>query len=375
MSCYFEMRFLQVHSREKMFNTCTRFANTLANKSIAREYLQTLLSRTEKVPVEAMDRERFIQAAFQVRFVYWPQYNLLGLPTKGWPEEAFNDFGFTAPIQFQSNTDQDYPLETWDDAIPVFTAVKKHAAKQSDFDILRDMGWEEPDIDDPQFFEAMAYARRSFVYRKIYNCLDLDNWLEGNEGKFERFVLSGVTTSEQLSWLSLCFRVMIMDQENASPVIRNVLWESAFGLGSNLSDDSIRFLLSETGAARRTGSIRPGSYLSDLVVNYKADQDCLFTDLALKEVEAALKSLLAARYLEVYEGDEDARKNGWLQLYGNKKEVKLIRGQRQEGDAWDYAVIAAEWGGEMLILETFPDAKSAQDFIKDNGYTCVASEF
>ena len=109
--------------------------------------------------------------------------------------------------------------------------------------------------------------------------------------------------------------------------------------------------------------------LSDL----KADHQCLSTDLALKEVEAGIKTVLAERCLEAYDTDEDARKNGWLYLCKDKKDVKIIRGLRQEGDAWEFAVIVADWG-DPLILGTFADADSARAFIKDNGYNCVADE-
>ena len=76
----------------------------------------------------------------------------------------------------------------------------------------------------------------------------------------------------------------------------------------------------------------------------------------------------------MYEDDEDARKNGWLMLCREEKKVKLVRGQRQDGDAWEYAVFAADWGGDSLILGTFPDAVSAKAFIAENGYTCVLDE-
>jgi hypothetical protein len=166
---------------------------------------------------------------------------------------------------------------------------------------------------------------------------------------------------------------MVMDREKISPTIRRTVWESTCSEALNLREDSLKFLLSEVEEARKTSSIRPGSYLSDLVVNYKADHQCLSTDLALKEVEAGIKTVLAERCLEAYDTDEDARKNGWLYLCKDKKDVKIIRGLRQEGDAWEFAVIVADWG-DPLILGTFADADSARAFIKDNGYNCVADE-
>lgn len=367
MSNYFEMRFLQVNSWEEMFKTCTKFANALASRNISRKYLQTILSHMEQVPNDPRDREHLIQAYFQVRFVYWPQLNLLGLPTKEWPEELFGDFAFTAPIQFQDNTDQDYPEKTWK-GIVAFEALQDTVWSLPDNTIMKQFDW-----DGPYGLEDLAYVRRSLVYKTIFGVLQLNDWLEGNSGQFDRFVFSGITTTEQLHRLATIFRVMAMDREKTSPHIRRTIWESTYSEALNLREDSLKFLLSEVEEARKTSSIRPGSYLSDLVVNYKADHQCLSTDLALKEVEAGIKTVLAERCLEAYDTDEDARKNGWLYLCKDKKDVKIIRGLRQEGDAWEFAVIVADWG-DPLILGTFADADSARAFIKDNGYNCVADE-
>lgn len=367
MSNYFEMRFLQVNSWEEMFKTCTKFANALASRNISRKYLQTILSHMEQVPNDPRDREHLIQAYFQVRFVYWPQLNLLGLPTKEWPEELFGDFAFTAPIQFQDNTDQDYPEKTWK-GILAFEALQDTVWSLPDNTIMKQFDW-----DGPYGLEDLAYVRRSLVYKTIFGVLQLNDWLEGNSGQFDRFVFSGITTTEQLHRLATIFRVMAMDREKTSPHIRRTIWESTYSEALNLREDSLKFLLSEVEEARKTSSIRPGSYLSDLVVNYKADHQCLSTDLALKEVEAGIKTVLAERCLEAYDTDEDAIKNGWLYLCKDKKDVKIIRGLRQEGDAWEFAVIVADWG-DPLILGTFADADSARAFIKDNGYNCVADE-
>lgn len=368
MSDYFEMRFLQVNSREEMFDTCTKFANALASRNTSKKYLQTILSHMEQVPNDPLDRQHLIQAYFQVRFVFWPQFNLLGLPTKEWwPEELFGGFTFTAPIQFQDSADQDYPEETWK-GILTFEALQDTVWSLPDNTIMKQFDW-----DGPYGLEDLAYVRRSLVYKTIFGVLQLNDWLEGNSGQFERFVFSGITTSEQLNYLSSCFRFMVMDREKISPTIRRTVWESTCSEALNLREDSLKFLLSEVEVARKTSSIRPGSYLSDFVVNYKADHQCLSTDLALKEVEAGIKAVLAERCLEVYDSDEDARKNGWLYLCKDKKDVKIIRGLRQEGDAWEFAVIVADWG-EPLILGTFVDADSARAFIKGNGYNCVADE-
>lgn len=368
MSYYFEMRFLPVSSREEAFSTSIEFANALASRNTARKYINGLLSRMEKLPFSYDERKDFVTAAFQVHCTYWPELNLLGLTTKNWPEDVFGGFSFTKPIQFQNSTDQNYPLETWDDRVPVFKEVKERVAGMSGADILSAMGWDDDDLWDSA--PKIDYTLKSLVYKEVFKKLDLNNWLHGDGGQFERFAVSGVSTAELVSYLTLLTKSMVMEMDAKSPNIRPVLWESA-SQPSDMQDDSIVFLLSEIKEARIGKKLRPNSYLANMVVNYQASQQCVSTDTALKEIEAGLNRELARRYLEMVGEDEDARKNGWLYLCKDgDKVVKIIRGEPGE-DAWEFAVIAANWHGDLLILKTCADEAVAKKYIADNGYTLV----
>ena len=58
--------------------------------------------------------------------------------------------------------------------------------------LLRELwGESEDDSGDTE------YARRSLIYDRIFDALDLKNWLYGREGRFERICMSGIKTSEQ----------------------------------------------------------------------------------------------------------------------------------------------------------------------------------
>ncbi len=164
MSYYFEMRFLPVSSREEAFSTSIEFANALASRNTARKYINGLLSRMEKLPFSYDERKDFVTAAFQVHCTYWPELNLLGLTTKNWPEDVFGGFSFTKPIQFQNSTDQNYPLETWDDRVPVFKEVKERVAGMSGADILSAMGWDDDDLWAPPP-KSTTRSKASFTKR------------------------------------------------------------------------------------------------------------------------------------------------------------------------------------------------------------------
>ena len=368
MSYYFEMRFLPVPSREEAFGACIKFANALTSRNTSRKYIESLLSRMEKLPFSLNERKDFVTAAFQVHCTYWPELNLLGLTTKNWPEDVYDDFSFTKPIQFQDSTDQNYPLETWDDRVPVFKKVKERIAGMSNTDILSAMGWDNCDLwgGNPD----IEYTQRSLIYREVFKTLDLNNWLHGNNGLFERFAVSGITTAEMVGYLTLLTKSMVTELDAKSPNIRPVPWELA-SPPPGMQDDSLAFLLSEINETRKTGVLRLCSYLAGMVVNYQGDQQCVSTDTSLKEIEAGLNRELAKRYLEMVKDDEDARKNGWLYLCKcGDKPVKIIRGESGE-DAWDFAVVPANWYGEVLLLGTFADETAARAFVADNGYNLV----
>ena len=370
MSYYFEMRFLPVSSREEAFSTSIEFANALASRNTARKYINGLLSRMEKLPFSYDERKDFVTAAFQVHCTYWPELNLLGLTTKNWPEDVFGGFSFTEPIQFQNSTDQDYPLETWDDRVPAFKEIKERVSGMSGTEILSAMGWDDGDLwgSTPK----IDYALKSLVYKEIFRKLDLNNWLHGNCGQFERFAVSGVTTAEMVGYLTLLTKSMVTEMDAESLNIRPLLWESAAQL-SDMQDDSLAFLISEINEARKTGKLRPESCLANMVVNYQASQQCVSTDTSLKEIEASINRELAKRYLEMVDHDEDARKNGWLYVCKDgDKTVKIVRGEPGE-DAWEFAVIA-DWPGSPLILKTCADEGSARAYIAENSYVCTGDE-
>ena len=43
------------------------------------------------------------------------------------------------------------------------------------------------------------YALKSLVYKEVFKKLDLNNWLHGDGGQFERFAVSGVSLENRNS--------------------------------------------------------------------------------------------------------------------------------------------------------------------------------
>ena len=139
----------------------------------------------EHVESTSFLREMWIQDIFQLRFVYWAQYHLLALCGDDYPDAVTNLLG--PSVGFQNSTDQDYELSTWAVTIPLFQKIISETPKEG--------GSLFEDCDDglPE-----GYAYRSTVYHEIFDALDLDNWLYGRDGQFERIRMSGLTSTEKI---------------------------------------------------------------------------------------------------------------------------------------------------------------------------------
>lgn len=203
MSYYFAMSFATVPDKASAFSLCQRAVEKLCEKPAAQEHIRNtypfFLQRCsfEHVEPTSFLREMWIQDIFQLRFVYWEQYNLLALCGDDYPRVVIDLFG--PHVGFQNSTDQDYELSTWDANIPLFQKIISETPKDGN------PLFEDCDDDLPE-----GYAYRSSVYKKIFKILDLDNWLYGRDGPFERIRMTGLTSMEKVHdiyrWGSIVWR-------------------------------------------------------------------------------------------------------------------------------------------------------------------------
>lgn len=203
MSYYFAMSFAPVPDRASAFSLCQQAVNRLCEKPAAREHIRNMypffLQRCsfEHVEPTSFLREMWIQDIFQLRFVYWAQYHLLALCGDDYPDAVTNLFG--PSVGFQNSTDQDYELSTWDVNIPLFQIIISKTPKEGG-----------PLFEDCDDGLPEGYAYRSTVYHEIFDALDLNNWLYGRDGQFERIRMSGLTSTEKIHdiyrWGSVVWR-------------------------------------------------------------------------------------------------------------------------------------------------------------------------
>lgn len=202
MSYYFTMAFATVQDRNSAFELCQKTVNLLSEKPQVQEHAKNMYQSFkmrcfyEGVKLEDGElgnflRDMWVQDVFQVRFVYWPQHKLLALCGDNYPKAVKSLFG--PQIQFQNAVDQDYEVDTWDPNVSIFGAIIDGISKAGDETIRSLLGYDEDET-----FGDEDYARRSAVYKAIFKVLDLDNWLYGRDGQFERIKMSGLTSQEKI---------------------------------------------------------------------------------------------------------------------------------------------------------------------------------
>ena len=143
------------------------------------------------------EADRFwLNQLFSFRFVYWAQYGVLGCCIN---DESNEKASFPLSVYFQNSCDQDYEFSTWEDGNIPFFMDKIAKAKAADSEkVIAAHGCGEDCPED--------YCRRAFLYDSIFSDLQLNNWLYGTEGNFERFSLCGIETTEQHNTLNLLLR-------------------------------------------------------------------------------------------------------------------------------------------------------------------------
>lgn len=129
--------------------------------------------------VKTFMNEYWLNTLFTSRFVYWPDYDLLGVSGYKLPGEIENLFD--GHFSFQNSSDQDYDYEMWPTGIRQFKA-RIDRIKNADDSTLYEcvdkyMGeytMEEIKA-DPEYFKKVC------IYDMIYEDLQLDDWLYNHD--------------------------------------------------------------------------------------------------------------------------------------------------------------------------------------------------
>lgn len=225
MSYGFNMYFAEVSSMQEALFLANQFVKAVCTP----ERMQDLITQDPfYVPsvhyCVRPDERRFSRLAdkywlyslFNYRFVYWDKFGLLGFVGDGdIKDDWMKAFGMrgVCSVYFQNSTNKDYAMDEWPTSIPYFkkrckkykklakkdfASIIKHLRKRGEYVYA-----ESDDMDEEDAKEGLEYIINSALYSHIFNELELDTWLYGNDSPiFERFAINGLKTSEAVMDLS-----------------------------------------------------------------------------------------------------------------------------------------------------------------------------
>ena len=140
--------------------------------------------------------EYWLNTVFTSRFVYWPDYNLLGVSGYKLPGEIEN--WFDGHFSFQNSSDQDYDYDQWPTGIDHFTARIDRVKNADDgrlFEYVDGLMGEysiEEIKADPEYFKKVC------IYDMIYEDLQLNDWLYNRDNPaFYQFSINAINNDGQ----------------------------------------------------------------------------------------------------------------------------------------------------------------------------------
>ena len=205
MSYAFTISFLEVPQDEVMA-VCTEIVNEhFKNKQQVIEencmyappvrnfcMQDVTVNQYRKSPWKEADRF-WLKQLFQVEFLYWEQYGLLGIVGIEMPPLERKPVS----VYFQNSTDRDYEYTTWA-GIGLFERICEEIQAVAEEELTKRMVQDNNDSDETPDVE---YTRKTAVYDQIYQALDLDSWLWKRDGNFINLTMG--PAREQVDWLKL----------------------------------------------------------------------------------------------------------------------------------------------------------------------------
>lgn len=217
MSYGFEMCFKEIE-KENILDfimdlTKELIENSYEIMSTNLYYCPTVKVAKDKIPyVEYMSKYKendrnWLYRLFSIRILYWKDKNLMGiqgeLPKK--TKEKLKTF------YFQNSTDQDYDYEEWK-GIQYFENIVNEVKSYKENDLKVLTSFEFNDFNDA----AIEYCKKSLIYKKIYEDLELDEWLYHayeHNGDFELFSINPIVSYEQSIQLSYKMLKILIENE------------------------------------------------------------------------------------------------------------------------------------------------------------------
>lgn len=207
MSYSIPMTFLSAENKADAMLKADDFVKKLVEPGPSAEYIKTNLiyfkrilgpgGKDELDTQIAKHLDAWLNKLFTVRCTFWPQHKLLGITGMNWPEECLELA--QGKVYFQNSTDQNYEYSVWPAEIPFYQDCIMEIRTLSDLEIIRRRISDDGEIPEEDMPDAIEYARRTLLYRSIYDKLDLEHWLyDYSAGTgYEQFAMCGLYASDQ----------------------------------------------------------------------------------------------------------------------------------------------------------------------------------
>lgn len=129
--------------------------------------------------IKAFMDEYWLNTLFTSRFVYWPNYDLLGVSGYKFPGEIEN--WFDGHFTFQNSSDQDYDYETWPAGIDLFATRINRVKNADDSNLYEYVNKFMAEYSMEEIKADPEYFKKSCIYDMIYEDLQLDDWLYNHD--------------------------------------------------------------------------------------------------------------------------------------------------------------------------------------------------
>lgn len=201
MSYRFNMYFAQLKDESEIIDMITRLSDTLYEK-------RELIIERNKFHIPSLQRDKsdvyadgyWLYLVFQAKMIYWPEHKLLGVAVS--PYGFMRDI-FPRSIEFQDSCEQDYGPEEWGYEINFFNEVRDKVLNMAYEEIIEETknDWDD-DISASDMgmkqIKRLEHKRRTLLYKKIYEGLNLEEWLYGHGSEsFKRFAVSPIDSEER----------------------------------------------------------------------------------------------------------------------------------------------------------------------------------
>lgn len=198
MSYSFDMQFEFVPAWQEALNTaadCALIVEQRENiRSLIKENIRFLKYRLGKNTPRPYEVENWVAAISTLRFVFWPEHELLALVGNAWPGLKG---AFAKSVYFQNSTDQDYELKEWEGICPYFDNLCIEFERMTPAELAKTglFGGYTPE----ELSGNVEYYRRTGMYAQVFKGLQLNDWLYGrNNPAFRRFSMGALQTQEKL---------------------------------------------------------------------------------------------------------------------------------------------------------------------------------